>query len=144
MERKTLKIEDINFWNNAMTYLSMVFLTCGILLGLITIGVIHDSHDSVLELKQAGIPIFIFFCAFVITVIVVGFIFIWQGLEGHCCYYCKRKINNISKRIIVKWSEPTKYSDKETVISEAMHLKCHKKAEKKFKILDSKFSSIEI
>ncbi len=143
MERKTLKIEDVNFWNNATTYCFAAIIVCGILLGLITIttGIIPTDSNRI---SKAGSFEFIVFCAFAIFCIILGLIVMWLGLEDNPCYYCKKKITNINKRIIVEWPEQTKYYDKETVIREAMHLKCHKKAENKFRIPDPKFSSVEI
>ncbi len=138
MGETMLKIKKIDFWSNVITYIFMVIISLGIPLILVATGIIRDDNTQLTELFR----IFVGICGS--GLIFFGSLMIWTGLDEEKCYYCQKKIINVQKRIVVEWTEMTKYSGKEMKVNETMHVKCHEEAEKKFQIPDPRFSQIPI
>lgn len=139
-KKKMPRKKEISFCNSTETWIGFMFIFFGLFLLFMIMGVMPFDHKES-EIMPTGFKV-VFSC-FVFFLFVCGIESLMFS-EDCECRYCRNKIYNFHKRIIVEWPETTKYSGKETWVREQMHFSCHWAAKEKFKIPDPKFVSLDI
>ncbi len=144
MAKKMPKREEKNYWNCHLTWMGIILIILAVFLAFLILGVsILNSNPP------PKIGSFKFFIQYIFSMFlgITGILLLVLPEVNEKCYYCKKKITRFKPYLWVEWPEPTKYSEKETTVNEAMHKKCHEAAKERgaaFKIPDPRFSAIEI